>query len=93
VLDNGRGFPRVRVSNRPAEHARVRLDAESEEGDSNVRSRRSKIAAYVIPTAESGNPEPRPETEAKAILRESREAARPAPPPAKPPWWKFWAKR
>jgi hypothetical protein len=47
---------------------------------------------------DSGDPEPRPETEAKQTLRESKEAAdaigRGTPaPPAKPPWWKFWAKR
>jgi hypothetical protein len=49
---------------------------------------------------ESGEPEPRPETEAKQASREGREAAdatrlgtpKPEPPAAKPPWWKFWAK-
>jgi hypothetical protein len=49
---------------------------------------------------DSGDPEPRPETEAKQASRESREAAdairRDAAQPAasaKPQWWKFWAKR
>jgi hypothetical protein len=41
---------------------------------------------------ESGDLEPRPETEAKQAAREANEAAQPVTP-AKPPWWKFWAKR
>ena len=40
---------------------------------------------------ESGESEPRPETEAEKISKVGTEAAKPAPP-AKPPWWKFWAK-
>jgi hypothetical protein len=41
---------------------------------------------------ESGDPEPRTETESEKLVRESEEAA-PSVPPPKPPWWKFWAKR
>jgi hypothetical protein len=44
------------------------------------------------PRAEQAKPEPQHETESQKLLRETEEAA-PAVAPAKPPWWKFWARR